>query len=140
MKENFDSDDSEGEFAMHNYQKQKLENPVILEKEERERKQKEENKKAFDEWVTQKGLREQALRYLSMIEAPVVEVTAPGTGDAWLEPSGPPGGSRTSRISARSIQNDRGVKLVIEVRACLPSLDFLLAYFARRRWFLTNVT
>jgi hypothetical protein len=47
---------------------------ALLEKQEVERKAKEGSAKAYDTWMIQKDLREQAIRYLGHIPAPVPAV------------------------------------------------------------------
>jgi hypothetical protein len=131
-KENFDEgSDSDGEFAVRNYMKQKEENPAILEKQERERTMKEESAKAFEDWLSLKGLREQALKYLAMIPTPSVSAAGNnnscGNGnEAWgergRERGGAGGGAGGSKMSTRRsgtmpLQEDEGIKHLIEVRS-----------------------
>lgn len=68
-KENFD----EGEEAL--FAREKRENQVIVEKQRQEQKQKEDNAKAYDEWIVLKGMRDQALKCLQLLPKPQVAYT-----------------------------------------------------------------
>lgn len=64
LKENFDPEDRDM------YRRELKENTFLKEKVELEKKMKEENAKAFDEWVEQKEMREQAIKCLNLIPKP----------------------------------------------------------------------
>eukprot|EP01033_Poteriospumella_lacustris_P002248 gene2248-1646_t len=68
-KENFD----EGEEAL--FAREKRENQVIVERQRQEQKQKEDNAKAYDEWIVLKGMRDQALKCLQLLPKPQVAYT-----------------------------------------------------------------
>lgn len=63
-KANFDPDDVE------DFQREKENNPALLEKQEKERRAKEYSSAAFDDWLVQKELRDQALKCLAVIAKP----------------------------------------------------------------------
>lgn len=66
-KSNFNSDEQDA------YDRERRENHIIKEKKELEIKQKEENKRAYDEWIAQKELRDSALKCLNLLPKPVHE-------------------------------------------------------------------
>jgi len=65
-KSNFD------EGSMDLYDKERRENSTLKGRQEQERKQKEDSTKAFDDWLSQKDMREQALKCLRAIPKPTV--------------------------------------------------------------------
>ena len=67
-KSNFDEDE------MDRFAQERRENNVIKERQELEAKQREENAKAYDEWIVQKEQRDSALKCLSLVPKPVAEV------------------------------------------------------------------
>lgn len=68
-KDNFDEEDK----AL--FEREKRENQVILEKQQLEQKAKQDNAKAYEEWIVLKGLRDQALKCLALLPKPQVAYT-----------------------------------------------------------------
>lgn len=67
-KANFDED------ARDAYERERRGNSVITERAAMEAKQREENAKAYDEWIVQKEMRDSALKCLALVPKPVAEV------------------------------------------------------------------
>ena len=112
-KENFDEEE-DSKFHMDMYSTEKRENAAMREKKEREDKARESSAKAFDDWVQLKGIRDQALRCLGLLEPPVLSVGARELG------LGSAGGPRSAWTSTSRGQGqgprDEGLQLVIDVR------------------------
>jgi hypothetical protein len=69
QKENFD-DDPDSLYPKRDYAIQLVENKAKIEKEAVETRQMEASAKAYDEWLAQKELREQAVRFLAYLPSP----------------------------------------------------------------------
>lgn len=67
-KDNFDEENK------HMYDREKRENSVIKEKQAIDAKTRQENTKAYDEWIVQKELRDSALKCLALVPKPVAEM------------------------------------------------------------------
>lgn len=65
---NFDGD------ARSAYERERDGNSVIQERAAMEAKLREENAKAYDEWIVQKEMRDSALKCLALVPKPVAEV------------------------------------------------------------------
>ena len=73
---NFDEEEQEA------YRKERRDNQVVRERQEQEARMKEENSKAYDEWVAQKEMRDQALRCLKLLPKPALDQDG-GGGDTF---------------------------------------------------------
>ena len=69
-KENFD-DDPDSRYSLQEYAKEKKGNQAIVEREKTEKQMKEESAKAYEEWLGQKEMKDQAVKYLGFIPPPV---------------------------------------------------------------------
>lgn len=69
-KENFD-DDPDSRYSLQEYAKEIKGNQANLEREKIGKQMKEESSKAYEEWLGQKEIRDQALKYLGFIPSPV---------------------------------------------------------------------
>ena len=68
-KENFD-DDPDSRYSLQEYAKEKNSNQANLEREQVTKRMKEESTKAYDEWLGQKEIKDQAVKYLRYIPSP----------------------------------------------------------------------
>ena len=67
-KANFDEEDK------HMYDREKRGNAVLAERAAIDLKTKQENTRAYDEWIVQKELRDSALKCLALVPRPVVDM------------------------------------------------------------------
>lgn len=108
-KANFDAEERD------RYERERRQNSVIKEKQEQEAKQREENAKAYEEWIAQKEMRDSALKCLGLVPKPVVEVPP-----AWDDPRG----SGTSvRRSQQQPNNTLGKCPVVGGSQCMLPLS-----------------
>ena len=133
MQENFD-EDPDSEFNMDRYKSELINNPILLERRYLATKAKEDNAAAFDDWMQLKAVRENSLRYLSLLKPPVLTVSAKDLGGTFslngsvaMGDSNPARGSRQPSLSSSArlplVDRDPGVKLVIEVGQALKKAD-----------------
>lgn len=126
-KENFDEEE-DSKFHMDMYSTEKRENAAMREKKEREEKAKESSAKAFDDWVQLKGIRDQALRCLGLLDPPVLSVGAKELG------LGSVSGPKSAWSSTTKNPKDEGLQLVIDVRlaaGCYCTSNLLLPVLLR---------
>jgi hypothetical protein len=113
-KENFD----EEEASL--YAREKRSNQVIVERAQQEAKTKDDNAKAFDDWLVQKEMRDQALHCLRLLSKPIISDST--TGDDLR-------GSRSSTsVSLMStakapLRNSSEARHCIEVGKALKRVD-----------------
>ena len=136
-QENFD-EDPDSDFNMDRYKSELVNNPVLLERRYLATKAKEDNAAAFDDWMQLKAVRENSLKYLSLLKPPVLTVSTKDLGSSSAGTlsqtvslaMGDNNGTRGSRqpsvtSSARIplVDRDPGVKLVIDVGQALKKAD-----------------
>jgi hypothetical protein len=124
---------------MDRYKSELENNPVLLERRYLATKAKEDNAAAFEDWMQLKAVRENSLKYLSLLKPPVLTVSAKDLGAAGAgalsqnvsvvmgDSSNPLRGSRQPSITSSSrvplVDRDPGVKLVIDVGQALKKAD-----------------
>jgi hypothetical protein len=129
-KENFDEEE-DSKFHMDMYSTEKRENAAMREKKEREDKARESSAKAFDDWVQLKGIRDQALRCLGLLDPPVLSV---GARELGLGSAGGPRSAWTSTATKGQGPRDEGLKLVIDVRLAVGVLILMLMLLQHLIW------
>lgn len=75
FKENFDTEE-DSKFHLNMYNGEKINNLALKEKRDREEKSKDDSIKAYDEWLVVKNIKDQALKCLSLIKAPMLKTNA----------------------------------------------------------------
>ena len=124
---------------MDRYKSELVNNPVLLERRYLATKAKEDNAAAFDDWMQLKAVRENILKYLSLLKPPVLTVSAKdlgstgGTGtlsqnvSVSMGDNNVPRGSRQPSVSTSAriplVDRDPGVKLVVDVGQALKKAD-----------------
>ena len=123
---------------MDRYKDESENNPVLLERRYLATKAKEDNAAAFEDWMQLKAVRENILKYLSLLKPPVLTVSAKDLGGAGagtlsqnvsvaMGDNNPTRSSRQHSVTSSSriplVDRDPGVKLVIDVGQALKKAD-----------------
>lgn len=115
-KANFDSEERD------RYERERRENSVIKERQEVEAKQREENAKAYEEWIAQKEMRDSALKCLALVPKPVAEMPV-----AHDDPRGSATSLRRSQQqpTTTALGKTPIIFLACSYPACLPTIIVL---------------
>ena len=123
---------------MDRYKDESENNPVLLERRYLATKAKEDNAAAFEDWMQLKAVRENILKYLSLLKPPVLTMSAKDLGGAGagtlsqnvsvaMGDNNPTRSSRQHSVTSSSriplVDRDPGVKLVIDVGQALKKAD-----------------
>ena len=123
---------------MDRYKDESENTPVLLERRYLATKAKEDNAAAFEDWMQLKAVRENILKYLSLLKPPVLTASAKDLGGAGagtlsqnvsvaMGDNNPTRSSRQHSVTSSSriplVDRDPGVKLVIDVGQALKKAD-----------------